>query len=301
MMHLQHKTISWLDFEDINPSDIEYLHETFDIHPLALEELMVPSYQPKVIQYENNLFFSIHVPLFDADQRTTFPGELDIILTKDALITSHKHSIYQISNLFQQISGSENLKKEYLDTTPIFLLHHILDVLFKSCFKRLNNIGDKLLFVEQEVFRGHEKAMVYEISILKRDILNFRRTLKPQRSILESLINKEHPFIPPEVKLYFQDLIGTNVRLWNILESQKETIEALEGTNNSLLSYKLSNTMKILTIFSAIALPMSIYTNLLAMTANIPFGHIPSAFWIHTAITLVFGLITAIFFRLKRL
>jgi Mg2+ and Co2+ transporter CorA len=116
-----------------------------------------------------------------------------------------------------------------------------------------------------------------------------------------SLINKEHPFIPPEVKLYFQDLIGTNVRLWNILESQKETIEALEGTNNSLLSYKLSNTMKVLTIFSAIALPMSIYTNLLAMTANIPFGHIPSAFWIHTAITLVFGLITAIFFRLKRL
>ncbi len=300
MMHVQHKNITWIDFEDINTADLEFLQEKFDIHPLALEELMVPSYQPKVVQYENCLFFSVHVPLFDVEERTTYPGELDIILTKEHLITSHRHGIYQINNFFRQIEASEAKKREYLDATPAHLLHHVLDALFKSCFPRLNHITEKLSHIEQEVFHGHEKEMVYEISVLKRDILNFRRTLKPQRAVLESLIKKNHPLIPPTAKLYFEDLVGTNIRLWNLLESQKETIEALESTNNSLLSNKLDMTMKILTIFSAILLPMSVYTNSLAMTASIPLGNHPYAFWIHIAIMFLIAIITILVFRIKR-
>lgn len=299
MMHVQHKNITWIDFEDINTADLEYLQEKLNIHPLALEELVVPSYQPKVVQYENCLFFSVHVPLFDIEERTTYPGELDIILTKEHLITSHRHGIYQINNFFRQIESNEAKKREYLEASPAHLLHHILDTLFKSCFPRLNNITDKLSHIEQAVFHGNEKEMVYEISVLKRDILNFRRTLKPQRSILESLVQKEHPFIPVTAKVYFQDLIGTNIRLWNIVESQKENIEALESTNNSLLSNKLNMTMKVLTIFSAVLLPMTVYTNALAMTASIPFGNHPMAFWIHISIMFCIAVLTVIFFRMK--
>lgn len=299
MMHLQHKNITWIDFEDINTADLEYLQEKLDIHPLALEELVVPSYQPKVVQYENCLFFSVHIPLFDIEERTTFPGELDIILTQEHLITSHRHGIYQINNFFRQVDSSQAKKKEYLEASPAHLLYHVLDALFKSCFPRLNHISDSLSHIEQEVFHGNEKAMVYEISVLKRDILNFRRTLKPQRAILESLIHKEHPYIPPTAKFYFQELVGTNIRLWNLLESQKETIEALESTNNSLLSNKLDMTMKVLTIFSAVLLPMSVYTNALAMTATIPFGSHPNAFWIHMSIMFGIALVTVIFFRFK--
>jgi magnesium transporter len=142
--------------------------------------------------------------------------------------------------------------------------------------------------------------MVYEISVAKRDILNFRRTLKPQRSILESLIAHDHPFISDDLKIYFQDLIGTNIRIWNILESNKETIEALEATNNSLLSNKLDLTMKVLTIFSAVLLPMSVYTNMLAMSASIPFGDNPNAFWIHAFIMLLIAFVTVVIFRWKK-
>ena len=96
MKIISHKNIAWIDFEDINQEDITYLQESFDIHPLALEELITPTYQPKVVQYENCLFLSIHIPLFDTAQRATYAGELDIILTETHLITSHSHGIYQI-------------------------------------------------------------------------------------------------------------------------------------------------------------------------------------------------------------
>lgn len=300
MQKITHNNISWLDFESISQEDIEYLHENFSIHPLALEELMLPSFQPKVMQYENCLYFSIHIPLFDRETQSTFSSEIDILLSKENLITAHKHPIYQITNFQKQLMASTSKQVAYLSRTPAHLLHHILEVLFQSCFPKLEHIHRRLDEIEEAVFAGREKEMVREISVVKRDILNFRRTLKPQRSILQSLIAKKYAFIPDEMRVYFEDLIGTNERLWNILESHKETIEALEETNNSLLSNKLNMTMKVLTIFSALALPATVYSNVLAMSANIPFANHPQAFWIHVSIMAMISLGTILLFRLKK-
>lgn len=290
----------WMDFHNPQPSDISYLQENFDFHPIAIEELVMPTYHPKVVQFDQCLFLSVHIPLFDRESRTTYPGELDIILTKDSLITAHRHDIYQLSSFLQELSQNNLKQREHLSKTPAHLLYGLLELLLESCFPRLHHIMDNLDHIEEQVFAGKEKDMVEEISVVKRDILNFRRTLKPQRSILESLAQKEHPFIPNELKIYFQDLIGTNIRIWNMLESSKETIEALEATNNSLLSNKLDLTMKVLTIFSAVLLPMTVYTNMLAMSASIPFGENPNAFWIHFGFMLLIAIFTVIIFRWKK-
>ncbi|MFZ3032187.1 MAG: magnesium transporter CorA family protein [Candidatus Moraniibacteriota bacterium] len=300
MKTIQHKKITWLDFENTGKDDITYLQENFNIHPLAIEELITPTYQPKVVQYDGCLFFSIHIPLFDTKLRTTYPGELDIILTNEYLITSHKNSIYQLTAFFDMLEKSEGKRRLYCEDSPAALLHHILEILLNSCFPRLNHISEKLDFIETQVFSGKEKEMVLEISVLKRDILNFRRTLKPQRSIIESLVQKDHPYVSDTLKVYFQDLVGTNIRLWNMLESQKETIEAMEATNNSLLSNKLDQTMKVLTIFSAILLPLTAYSNMMAMNAAVPFLGNQYGFWIHLAIMAVISVVTFSIFKLRK-
>ena len=300
MKTIEHKHLTWIDFEDPRPDDITYLQENFNIHPLAIEELVTPTYQPKVVQYDGCLFFSVHIPLFDTKLRTTYPGELDIILTNHHLITSHKQSIYQLTNFFESLEKSEGKRRLFLEGSPAKLLHQLLEILLNSCFPRLDHISKKLDFIETQVFSGKEKEMVFEISVLKRDVLNFRRTLKPQRAIIESLVQKNHPFIPDDLKVYFSDLVGTNIRLWNMLESQKETIEALEDTNNSLLSNKLDQTMKVLTIFSAILLPLTAYSNMMAMNAAVPFLSDHYGFWIHLGIMLLISVITFMVFKIKK-
>ena len=186
-----------------------------------------------------------------------------------------------------------------MQQSPGALLRYLLEMLLESCFPRLDHISRKLDNIEREIFAQHEKEMVFEISLVKRDILNFRRTMKPQRSVFESL-TQEHKYIEKELRPYFQDLIGTNIRIWNMLESAKETIESLESTNNSLLSNQLDMTMKVLTIFSAVMLPMTVYSNILAMSADIPFGKDPNAFWIHLSIMLALSLITITFFKARK-
>lgn len=300
MKNVEFKNVTWIDFANPSADDVLYLQENFDIHPLAIEEFVTPTFRPKATQYENCIFLTIHIPLFDAKARTTYPGELDIVITKDHLITGHVKEIFQLEEFFAKLEESEGKRRLYMNKTPAHLLYSLLEILLESCFPRIDHIHHKLEDIEEQVFNDKEKEMVFEISVVKRDILNFRRTLKPQRHIIESLAQMKSPLIATELAPYFQDLTGTNIRLWNALESNKETIESMEETNNSLLSNKLSFTMKVLTVFSAIMMPMTVYSNILAMSADIPFGKSPHAFAIHSAIMLLMSLCTIIIFKAKK-
>lgn len=300
MQEIKTEKVTWIDFKEPNADDALKLKKRFNLHPLVVEEFSTPTLRPKAAEYDTCLYLAIHVPLYDTATRTTYSGELDIVICDGTLITSHDVDIYQLDDLFLELKGSKSKRAQYMSQSPGALLRYILELLLESCFPRLDHISRKLDNIEEEIFAGHEKDMVFEISVVKRDILNFRRTMKPQKSVFESLVQNNYRFIEPELKPYFQDLIGTNIRVWNMLESSKETIESLEGTNNSLLSNKLDMTMKILTIFSAVMLPMTVYSNVLAMSADIPFGKNPNGFWIHIGIMFVLSMITISVFKIKK-
>jgi len=300
MQKIQTGKITWIDFYKPNQKDIEYLKKNFCLHPLVVEEFSMPTMRPKAAEYDTCLYLAIHIPLFNEEDRTTYPGEIDIVLTEDTLITSRDTKILELEDFFKDLEKNERKRELYMNESPAALLRLLIEHVFEACFPKLDHIGEKLDYIEKEIFAGNEKEMVFEISLVKRDILNFRRTMKPQKSVIESLAQREYKFIDPNLKPYFQDLVGTNIRVWNNLESAKETIESLEDTNNSLLSNKLDMTMKVLTIFSAIMLPMTVYSNILAMSADIPFGKDPNAFWIHMIIMLFISLITIIVFKSRK-
>lgn len=300
MQKVQSSKITWIDFYKPSKKDIDYLKKNFGLHPLVVEEFFTPTLRPKAAEYENGMYLAVHVPLFDEKTRITYPGEIDIVITKDTLITSRDAKIIELEKFFKELEKDERKREAVMNESPAALLRTLLEMLLESCFPKLDHISGKLNYIEKEIFDGNEKEMVFEISVVKRDILNFRRTLKPQKSVIESLAQKEYRFIESDLKPYFQDLIGTNIRVWNNLENAKETIESLEDTNNSLLSNKLNMTMKILTIFSAILLPLTVYSNILAMSADIPFGKNPNAFWIHMTIMLILSIITTVVFKAKK-
>lgn len=298
MKKIETQKLTWIDFTEPSADEILMLKK-LKLHPLILEEFSMPSARPKATLYGNCLYLTIHIPLFDKLNRRTFPSELDIVITKDYLITGHDQDIFQLREFFTKLQKSKKMREKYMNQSPGYLLYYILETLFESCFPKIDHINKNLDQIEEEIFKGNEREMVHEISFVKRDILNFRRTLKPQRSVLESLAQDNYPILEPELRTYYQDLIGTNIRVWNALENAKETIESLEDTNNALLSNKLNHTMKVLTVFSAIFLPMTVISNILAMSAAIPFGHNPYGFWIWIGIMLIVSFITIGIFKIK--
>ncbi len=300
MKQIKTQKATWIDFFEPSADEAAWLKKNIKLHPLALEEFATPSARPKATQYGNCLYLTLHIPLFDKLNRRTYPTELDIVITKSHLITGHDQDIYQLRDFFEKMKRNKKLQKKYMDNSPGFLLYYIVEILLESCFPKIDHINRNLDRIEEQIFQGHEKEMVHEISFVKRDILNFRRTLKPQKSVLESLAKDNYSLLDPQLKQYYQDLVGTNIRVWTALENAKETIESMEGTNDTLLSNKLNNTMRILTIFSAIFLPMTVLSNTLAMSASIPLAKNPHAYWIWMGIMALISFITIGIFKWKK-
>lgn len=300
MQEIKTEKFSWIDFQEPNADDVLKIGKRFKLHPLVIEEFSTPTLRPKATEYDNCMYLAVHIPLYDIKNKTTYPGELDIVVCEGTLITSHDSEIYQLTEFFNDLKRSKKKRDIYMNQSPAYLLRYLLEILLESCFPRLDHVSKKLDHIEEQIFLGKEKEMVLEISLAKRDILNFRRTMKPQKTVFESLAFNDYKYIEKELRPYFQDLIGTNIRVWNTLESAKETIESLEATNNSLLSNQLDLTMKVLTIFSATMLPMTVYSNILAMSADIPFGKDPNGFWIHMGIMIFLSLFTITVFKWRK-
>jgi magnesium transporter len=299
MQQIKTNKLTWIDFAEPSADEVSLLKK-LKIHPLALEEFSTPSARPKASLYGNCLYLTLHIPLFDKLNRRTFPSELDVVMTKDHLITGHDQDIFQLREFFKKIEKNKKFREKYMSQSPGYLLYYIIEMLLESCFPKIDHINKNLDKIEEEIFKGNEKAMVHEISFVKRDILNFRRTLKPQKSVLESLARDNYPMFEPELHAYYQDLVGTNIRVWSALENAKEVVESLEETNDALLSNKLNTTMKLLTIFSAIMLPMTVISSVLSMSMHIPLSANPHAFWIYSGGMLVISLITILIFKAKK-
>lgn len=301
MKVITHEEITWIDIASPSQANIEYIRENFNVHPLAIEEFITPTYRARATKYSNCLFLTIHIPLFDSEKRTTYAAEIDILLTKTHLITGHQKDVYQLNKFFDDLKKSEGKRRTYMIHSTAHLLYELFKVLTESCFPRLDHITRHIDEIQEGIFNGSERRMVREISVVKRDILNFRRTLMPQRSIIESIISQPNGVVPGEIKPYYHDLIGTNIRLWNDLESAKETITSLEKTNNSLLSEKINQRMRIITVFSVLWIPITIYLSFFSLNvAHMPLRDNSFALFFHVIMMFVIAAITFFVFKKAR-
>lgn len=263
-MQLQQNQISWLNLANPKPEELNFLEKDLKVKPEVLKELLGANKRSKIEEYDNYLFLVMHFPVFHEEDRQTVPTELDFIVTGNQIITVYQNPNPCLENLFNEILADDSQRQEYFKNSG-FLLFCILDRLTDSCLPMLDHIHEKIEIIEQDMFKGKERDMLKEIALVKRDIVDFRRTLKPQRSILEILAKKTNRFFKEDLEAISQEVIGSEVRAWNILESHKEMIEAIEKTNESLLSYQINRVMHTLTFFSIILFSLTFIASFFSM------------------------------------
>jgi len=272
--------VTWIDIQGPTNEDIKFLEKSYKLHPLILEELTQPSPRPSVEHNPNYLFMVFYYPVYDKNTRETISRELDIIVTKNTVITTHYQTILPVKRLFTSCNFNHNLKKNYLGKSSGHLLFYILDNLWGHCLTKLERIEKSIDQIEREIFKEKEREMVREISYVKTDLIGFWRIIEPQKEILESLSKEGVAFFGKELQPYFSDLLGTFRKVWNNLTTNKEVILSLEDTNQSLLSTKINDIIRVLTIFSVIILPLTLLSSIWGMNfSDIPLAEVKAGFW----------------------
>ena len=276
----QIKNVRWISIAEPRPEQIEELKKQFpSIHPLVMEELETTTIRPRVENYDDHLYAVFHFPSFSQRQNKTIPHEIDFILMKDTLITVCYEENQLLETIKKNINADPDLHDQY-GKTPAHLMYYVLREFFTFALKELDQIQAKIDEIEEDVFASKEKEILDDISILKRNILDFRRAIKPQQQNLESLVFQGTQMFGERAKPFLLDLLGEYFKVWNMLENHKETLDALYETNNSLLAAKTNETMRAFTVIAFISFIPTAVANIYGMNIlHIPLSERPHAFW----------------------
>lgn len=292
--------ITWLNVEKPTHADMDYLAENYLFNLFDLEDCLSRIERPKIDEYKNYLFLVLHFPVFNEKARVTTPCQVSTFIGEDYLVTVHSGELKPLSKLFDDCQRNERAREEHMARSSGYLLYRILDRLVDYCFPVLNKVIANVEAAEDRLFSEPARDTVQEISILRRDIMAYRRIIRPQPAILKSLEVREYPFLREDLDVYFGD-IGDHVsKISETLDEYKEVVEGLNATSDSLFSHRTNEVMKMLTILGTIILPMLVISGLYGMNVSLPFQESTFAFLFIILITLgVSGGMLA-YFRYKR-
>ena len=292
--------LTWVHLERIDSETLEQLAQRFGWHELDQEDVLSKRQRPKLDEYADYLFVVLHFPVYDTAVQRLNAGELDFFLGHDYLVTLPNVELLPVSRLFARCEAEEELRDDLFSKGSGYLLYHVLDDLFDYCFPMLDKIGHKLDVIEDELFEGRSEEAVRDISNVKQEIISYRKIIKPERATLRVLERHTARFLPEALDLYYDDLVDAAERIWDLLDNYKEVVEALEQTNESVISHRQSYRIQILTVASVIILPLTLIASLFGMNVAVPGEAEIAPFWAIFAIIVLLGLGMLAFFKYRR-
>ena len=288
----------WVIIRKPTSRDIKFLKEEFDFHRITLNELKSPSLRAKVERYDHYLFMVIHFPVYIPKEKASYDREIDFLITKNALVTVTYNEIPALKEFQEKLEQNQEIKKP-LFRSPALLLYQILDTNLEFSHRQLLHIHKKINEVEKNIYHGKERKMIEKISVILRDILDCRRIIKSELPILESLERNVQKFFGKKYQPYFGSLLGKYHLVWQMLDSQHETIRILQETNLGLLSIRINEAIRTLTGF---AVPTFVLTMLATIFGwrLLPLLGTPYDFWIFLGILATIGCLMLIYFKKKK-
>ncbi|HEU5279986.1 MAG TPA: magnesium transporter CorA family protein [Gaiellaceae bacterium] len=294
--------LTWIHLDPpIDPETVNALRERFGWHPLDVEDVLSKRQRPKVDDYveDGYLFGVLHFPAYDKSVQRLNAAELDFFLGPDYLVTISNVELLPVTRLFNRLQEDERLRDQLFSKVSGRLLYEVLDDLFDYCFPILDKIAYKLDSIEDDIEDRRSEEIVTDISKVKQEIISYRKIIKPQRPALRLLERHIERFLPEDLELYFDDLVDASERIWDLLDNYKEVVEALEATNESVISHRQNNVLRLLTVMSVIILPVTLITGIFGMNVHFPGYGTAEAFWIIIAAMIGTAASLAAFFRYK--
>jgi magnesium transporter len=275
---LDGQTLRWINIERPRQIDRAWLEEHFDFHPLDYEDVFSRNQRPKVDVYDDYMFVVLHFPAYDKQIGRLNAAELDVFVGPDYVVTLPNQPIPPLEYLFERCRTRQDLREQLFCKGPGYLLYKIVDDCVDASFPMLRKMGNKLERLEEDILEGRSAEIVRDLSNVKQEIINFRKIVRPQRSALRDL-ERTRRYVPEDLEVYFDDIQDANERIWDLLENYKEVIEALEVTNESVLSHQVNDILRVLTAFSVIVLPLTLIASVAGMNVHFPGFDSSGAFW----------------------
>ncbi|MEX1997624.1 MAG: CorA family divalent cation transporter [Candidatus Andersenbacteria bacterium] len=253
---LTSKNVAWTNITAPAAEELAALVRETILLPLDAEFIAYENPRPEITVRAPYLLILIQVPVFDKQLRVTTGASLYFIIKENHLWTLQYDSIANLEKLRQDFETNLEKQEEYFNDGALGLAIYLINQMVNSAFRKLDRVHKHINIAEDAVFQGNERKMVEEVAILARDVMDFRKIIRPHKNLFAQV--PSHSLITPAVVGPWLRLHNQVNKLWEMLESLSESTRDLGRTNSNLLQYKEGQLLQMLTYYSIISIPVFI-------------------------------------------
>lgn len=340
-MNIQTVTLNNISFVNATKPgelDIKYVKNNFGFSPLHLEDYINKTQVPKIETMKDYTLVVLDFPFFPQDspptttrtdektQKSTietiltplpsmslpsFGGDkkkrilasqIDIFIGKDYVVVMHESTLLPINDIFSHCQRTLHSRKEFMGEGPVFLAYRIIDALVDACFPVMNEIASSIDKIDKDLEENPSPNTLEQISVTRRNIVVFQTMIKPILPIFRQVEEGIYKQLNGSMQQFWGNVVDHLQKIWDRLEDSRELVEGISESNESLINSRTNEIIKVLTIFSAVMLPLNLIASVYGMNIHdLPFvkGDIP-AFWLILIFMFVLASIMLITFKSRR-
>lgn len=296
----KYKKLTWIDVESPTNEEVRTLMGEYNIHPLAAEELLLPTTKSTVDVYGDHIYLSLHFPAWKHTHREVLQ-EIDFIIGKDYVLTTRYDSIDALHKFAKVFEVNSILEKSDMGKHAICVFFRLIETLYGSLNHELEFMSDVLTDIEKKVFNGEEKQMVYKLSQVSRELIGFKHATNGHIEMLTSFKNKSTKLFGSKWESNNDEMIDECKKVIRSIERQSESLYEIRETNNALLETKQSEIMLMFTSITIISSVVTIIASwFLIESTNTPFEGSPNKFWLVGLVMLIVAVGLAFVMRNKK-
>jgi len=291
-------TVTWINVEGIHqPEILEKIASCFNLHPLILEDIGDVEQRPKIENLESYIYVVLKMLSYDIENAEIKIEQISLVVGNNFVISFQE----TVGDVFDPIRDRiKNSKGRIRKMGADYLAYALVDAIVDNYFKILDEFGEKIEFLEEEIITSPDQLVLKEIYHLKREIIFLRKVIFPLKELLRSLERSESQLIKEPTRIYFRDIYDHVIHIADSMEMFREMLTGMVEAYLSSLSNKLNEVMKVLTIIATIFMPLTFVTGIFGMN----FRYMPGleriwGFPIALVIMLSIGIYMLRYFRKK--
>ena len=264
---LDQESVTWIHLQGPMQVDtIKTIGNVFELHPLALEDVLNKGQRPKIDEYDDLLFCIMTMPVEIND--STVIEQVSIFLGENYVISFHTGSHDPFESLRNRLrKKSGRIRQQKAD----FILYCILDLIIDQGYPILENFGDDIENIEDRLLNSTtNKTTLAEIHRIRRELLLLRRNLWPQREVINNLLRSESSLIRESTLPYLRDCYDHTIQIIELIENYREMAASLIDVYLSSSTQRLNEIMRVLTMIATIFIPLTFVVGLYGMNFSHP-------------------------------
>ena len=265
--YLDTTSVTWVDVQGLGNQDIlQRVGKIFELHPLVLEDIVNVPERPKTEDYEDQLLIIARMVVPKENAFGFHSEQVSLILGKSYLLTVQEEPEH---DCFEPVrSRIEKSKGIIRKSRADYLAYALLDAIIDGFFPVLERYGEQIEDLEEEVIVKPTQQTLQKIYKIRRELLQLRRAIWPQRDVISSLMRDSGELIGDEVRIYLRDCYDHAVQVIDMVETYRELTAGLMDVYLSAVSNKMNEIMKLLTVVSSIFIPLTFVAGIYGMNFN---------------------------------